>query len=159
MHRAILNPLDKASQTRQKFVIRNYARKGRRSPPTFTKKKWSLATRVGHHNRSIRLMAIRWHLGLFPFFSNNPPSENHTLLMKSIRCGIVPMPSSQRMKRTVTISKQWRNAVLTYLNHSEIQVVCHHIGFHSNDLKRTRSLLSTGVKIGRQTYHCTKEKE
>ena len=115
MHRAILNPLDKASQTRQKFVIWNYARKGRRSPPTFTKKKWSLATRVGHHNKSIRLMAIRWHLGLFPFFTNNPPPENHTLLLTILRHHLCHLPAHEANRNHIQAVEE---CVLNYLNHS-----------------------------------------
>ena len=63
--RALQNPQDAKKQKRAAYVIWNSGRKGKRKPPMFDPKHWSLAIRVGREDPTIRLMAIRWHLGNF----------------------------------------------------------------------------------------------
>ena len=66
LRRALQNPQDAKNQKRAAYVIWNSGRKGKRKPPMFHPKHWILAIRVRREDPTIRLMAIRWHLGNFP---------------------------------------------------------------------------------------------
>ena len=56
-------------------------------PPLSLQKKWPLATIIGQNNVTLRLMAMRWHLGTFPIdIDRDPLSEDrhHLLILHSM---------------------------------------------------------------------------
>ena len=76
LRRALLNPQDAKNQKRAAYMIWNWGRKGKRKPPMFHPKHWSLAIRVGREDPTIRLMAISWHLGNFPLGTDGSHNDS-----------------------------------------------------------------------------------
>ena len=76
LRRALQNPQDAKNQKRAAYVIWNSGRKGKRKPPMFHPKHWSLAIRVGREDPTIRLTAVRWHLGNFPLGTDGSHSDS-----------------------------------------------------------------------------------
>ena len=88
LYRALLNPLNPKQVQHRRFVQWNYARHGlRRKPAPFTPEKWPLATIIGQNNPTLRLMAMRWHLGRFSLNIDQDPlsdDRQHFLILHSM---------------------------------------------------------------------------
>ena len=88
LYRALLNPLNPKQVQHRRFVQWNYARHDlRRKPAPFTPEKWPLATIIGQNNPTLRLMAMRWHLGTFPLNIDQDPlsdDRQHFLILHSM---------------------------------------------------------------------------
>ena len=88
LYRALLDPLNPKQVQHRRFVQWNYARHGLRwKPAPFTPEKWPLATLIGQNNPTLRLMAMRWHLGRFPLNIDQDPlsdDRQHFLILHSM---------------------------------------------------------------------------